>query len=342
MRFLLLCLAACPSGDDTAKDGDTEVGHDSGNDTGDDTGTDTDTDTGDDTAVDTGDDTGELPPPELVAIEWTTLPATDITTRDTLALQVTASFSDGSSTDASAMVSYVSSDEMVLKVYEPGVGQPIWAGSVTVTATLEGHELSATANVTLASATTGDLVFNEVLADGTVDGDPNGDGNPDAVEDEFVEIANASDVTVDLSGYTLVEEDLYYLPRHTFAEGTVLRAGEAIVVFGGGDTSSLAPTNCTAVVAVNGDSALEYGLALNNEGENMSLVDTAGTTVAGFAYGDGTDIEAIEDASYVLSPEVYGTDYTHHTYATGSTGDFSACAYVDGTAYAGHDARYSP
>jgi len=332
MRFLLICLTACPSGEDTAKDGDTDVGTDTG------TGTDTDTGTG----TDTGGDTGEPPPPELLSITWTTLPASDITTRDTLALQVTASYSDGSSTDASTMVSYASSDEMVLKVYEPGVGQPIWAGSVTVTATLEGHELSATANVSLASATTGDLVFNEVLADGTVDGDPNGDGNLDPVEDEFVEIANASDVTVDLSGYTLVEQDLNYLPRHTFAAGTVLRAGEAIVVFGGGDTSSMAPANCTAVVAVNEDSGLPYGLALNNEGESMSLVDTAGTTVAGFAYGDGTDNETIEDASFVLSPDVYGTDYTHHGYAPGSAGDFSVCTYVDGTAYAGHDARYSP
>lgn len=74
-------------------------------------------------------------------------------------------------------------------------------------------------------------------------GDPNGDGASDDVEDELLELANVSDATLDLSGVAIVETDFPTLPRHTFANGTVLRAGEAVVVFGGGSVSRLSKAN---------------------------------------------------------------------------------------------------
>ena len=302
-------------------------------------------DTGDTGQVDDTGDTGETGetgtvPAELISITWTVALPTAITTREPLDLSVTGQYDDGTTADVTGSANFASSDESVLMVYMPGVGQPLFEGSATVTATVDSFELAATVDVSLASAIAGDLVFNEVLADGTVNGDPNSDDTLDPVEDEFVEIANLSDVTVDLSGYTLVEDDFYHLPRHTFAAGTVLQAGQAIVVFGGGDLGALSATNCWFVTAQNEDSALPYGLSLNNAGETIWLNDTSGVGVASFAYGGSSGIDVIEDASYVLSPDVYGTGYTHHTYASASTGDFSPCLFVDGSAYVGPDGRF--
>lgn len=355
MRYLLFPLAffGCPTtpdesgetdkvGTDPEETGDTEDTNP--DDTGD-TGEPVDTSETGGTA-ETGDtaETGETGSvePLLTGVSWDFTEQT-INTRDNLLVVVTATFDDGSHQDVTAVSAWATSDEAVAKVYEAGTVQTIGAGNVTVSATYGGTELSGLLTVEVIAAAPGDLVFNEVLADGTVDGDPNDDGNADSIEDEYLEIANYGDVTVDLSGCTIIEDDFYTgLPRHTFAEGTILRAGEAIVVFGGGDASSLAAENVQFVVATNSDSGLQYGLSLNNEGEYVALHDPAGNVLASMAYGDGTDVEAIEDASMVLSPDVWGTEYTHHAYATGSTSDYSVGTYVDGTAFPGVDGRYAP
>ncbi len=329
MRFLfLLGLLACDSGKETGDTADTDTG-------------DTDTDTGD---TDTGDtdsgDTADTAEPVLDGVSWDYTEQT-ITTRDRLAVVVTAHYDDGSTADVSAEAVYTSSDEGVVKSYAVGWFQPLNEGVSTIGASYAGVDMSGVLTVGIVPATNADLVINEVLSDGTVDGDPNGDGEPHAVTDEFIEIANLSDVTVDLSGCTIIEDDFYTgLPRHTFADGTTLRAGEAIVVFGGGDVSAMTAANVQFVSAVNGDSGLEYGLSFNNEGEHIDLLDPTGGILASFAYGEGTGVDAIEDASMVLTPDVWGTSYTHHSYATGSVGDFSPGTFVDGSAFPGPDGRY--
>ena len=278
----------------------------------------------------------------LTGIVWDYVD-TNITTRDRVTVVVTASFDDGSTADVTAAAAYSTEDSAVLKVYTPGVFQPIDSGYVAIGANYGGFDVTGALNVSLVPATNADLVFNEVLADGTVDGDPNGDGRLDSVEDEFVEIANLSAVTVDLSGCTIVEDDFGSdIPRHTFAEGTVLRAGEAIVVFGGGMVGGNSAPNVTFLAAQNADDALRYGLSLNNEGERVSLLDPTGGILTTFSYGAGGDIDAIEDASMVRSPDVTGGTWTHHTYAAGSTGDFSPGHYVDGSDFPGPDGIYAP
>ena len=64
-----------------------------------------------------------------------------------------------------------------------------------------------------------------------------------------------------------MEDDFPFTPRHTFAAGTILRAGEAIALFGGGDVSTLSGDHVSYTTAVNDDPGLENGLSLNNEGE---------------------------------------------------------------------------
>lgn len=371
MRFFLLpfALIGCPgtpadSGsddkpdtdtgepDDTNETGDTEETGDSGDsaDTGRvDTGDTADTawtDSGD--SADTGwNDSGEtgdtaVVEPILMSVSWDFTEQT-INTRDALLVAVTATWDDGSTTDVTAESTYASTDEWVAKIYTAGRIQPLGEGVVTVSASYGGMDVTGALTVEVVAAVAGDLVFNEILADGTVDGDPNGDGIIESAEDEYLEIANYSDVTVDLSGLTIVEDDFYTgLPRHTFAEGTFLRAGEAIVVFGGGDVSSLVADNVQFLVAANADSGLQYGLSLNNEGEYVELQDATGTLITSVWYGPSGTFDAVEDASMVLTPDVWGTTYTHHKYATGSISDYSVGLFVDGTAFPGPDGRYGP
>ncbi|MGH8527175.1 MAG: lamin tail domain-containing protein, partial [Gammaproteobacteria bacterium] len=84
------------------------------------------------------------------------------------------------------------------------------------------------------------VLINEVLADPPdgIAGDANHDGVRDGTHDEFVELVNgtASDV-IGLGGWTIrtrATGSTTETTRFTFALGTSLPAGEAIVVFGGG------------------------------------------------------------------------------------------------------------
>ncbi len=312
MTLLLLSLLAC-SGD---KQGDTAPATNTGTDPTDDTGTET------------------TPPAVWVSLSLSAN-VTALTTRDVATLTATATDDAGATLDVTGEVSWSSSAPLLLDVFTSGVAQPIDPGTATVTATFDGS-LTATVDltVTLAAAQAGDLVFNEVLVDATVDGDPNGDGTVDATQDEYVEIASVR-ATVDLSGVTIIEDDFPFLPRHTFAPGTVLHAGEVIVVFGGGDVSTLSADNASFYVANAEDAGLEYGLSLENSAETVLLMAPDATTIlASIAYGtDETPV--VEDASLVLDPEVVGTEYTHHLYAPDSAGAYSPGTMVTGTAFPG-------
>ena len=214
-------------------------------------------------------------------------------------------------------------------------------GSVAVSGAWGGEEASLDLTINLSAPTEGDLVFNEILADATVDGDPNGDGETDRVQDEFVEIANASGVAVDLSGL-MIAESWYqvYNPRHTFAEGSKLKAGEAIVVFGGGDVSNLSEENVQFLVVENADPGEEYGLALDDDGDTVYLYAADETTILasvsfGFASPDGS-VPAATDESIVLSPDVTGSEYVAHSDASGSS-MYSPGTYADGSGFPGVD-----
>ena len=98
---------------------------------------------------------------------------------------------------------------------------------------------------------------------------------------EFVELVNPGSVEVNLSGWTISDASSV---RHTFADGTVLGAGQAIVVFGG--EAGIPAGLPNAVAASTGR------LDLSNSGETLTLQDAAATTVD----------------TAVLSSSVTGTD----------------------------------
>ncbi|GMV43079.1 MAG: hypothetical protein AMXMBFR64_47950 [Myxococcales bacterium] len=160
------------------------------------------------------------------------------------------------------------------------------------------------------------VILNEVLADppdGTK-GDANKDGKRSADQDEFVEIVNTSTFGADLSGWTLSDSQAV---RFTFPDGTWLRAGGAVVVFGGGKTNKL---------AAKGDPQLfvSKGLGLNNGGDQVRLVAADGSTIDQVTFGK----EGGKDRSLVRStdgdPKAPYIQHKGSAYSPGTRSDGTA------------------
>ena len=179
----------------------------------------------------------------------------------------------------------------------------------------------------------GVLIINEVLTDGAVDGDPNGDGDaPDPMGDEFVEMVNAGDSDLDISGFQLFDTDMPFVARHTFPEGTSIAPGDAMVVFGGG-TAPDDLEHAQFQVANANDPGIPLGLALNNDGDALTVFDADGLHVATFAYGPGAALEAVTDESVARKPDITG-EWMGHTWAAGSPDAlFSPGTKSDGTSF---------
>ena len=166
------------------------------------------------------------------------------------------------------------------------------------------------------------IIINEILADPGADlaGDANGDGIKGTYDDEFIELVNGSDSTVDLTGWTLSDSSSV---RHLFPAGTVLDPYAALVVFGGGSPSgsfggALAQTASTG------------SLLLNNTGDSIILNDGTVDIVTVSYGGEGND-----DQSLTLNPDIIGALFVKHSTATGSGGAlFSPGTMVDGTPFA--------
>ncbi len=143
------------------------------------------------------------------------------------------------------------------------------------------------------------LIINEIYADVAVSliGDANGDGIRSAREDEFIELFNNGDTTLDISGYKIIVGDLI---KHEFSTETLLSPKSFIVVFGGGTPNGLF-----------GDSPIRLAsggsLGLSNSGATIILQDTNEITLDSLTYA-ATNI----DASLVRTPEFEG-DFLPHT-----------------------------
>jgi endonuclease/exonuclease/phosphatase family metal-dependent hydrolase len=110
---------------------------------------------------------------------------------------------------------------------------------------------------------TGQLIINEIMA--------NEPGS--ATAGEFVEILNGTSASVSLAGFTISDATGV---RHTFASGTTLAAGKAIVVFAG---ASAIPGGLTNAVAASTGS-----LILGNSGDTVTLKNSSGASVNSFTY----------------------------------------------------------
>jgi hypothetical protein len=151
----------------------------------------------------------------------------------------------------------------------------------------------------------GELLINEFLADPAdgLAGDANCDGVRDPYDDEFIELVNVSSATLLLAGVTVA--DTSYV-RHTFAPGTDLAPGKAIVVFGGGTPGCTAwPSDVQVVEASTGVTGLD------NDGETLTLTGATGTLLLTVTYG----AEASWNESMTLSPDLDDEDAAPTTVA---------------------------
>lgn len=173
------------------------------------------------------------------------------------------------------------------------------------------------------------ILINEFMADPDVTaGDANGDGTPNATQDEFVEIVNAGGSPVSIDGFTISDSTSI---RFTFPSGKTIPAGEAAVVFGGGaPTGSFGNASANGLVFAIGG----VGLSLANGGDSIVLKDNAGAVVASLTFGSA---EGSANQSITRSPDV-GGGFVPHSTAPGSGGTlFSPGARVNGRGFVSPD-----
>lgn len=252
--------------------------------------------------------------------------------RDLGEARALASWSDGSSTDVSAEVSWSVDDAEVAGMWVAGELRPLGPGETTLRASW-GLEASAAVTVTgVGTPLEGELVFNEILFDPASGADVNGDGNADTTEDEFVEIVNISTTTLDLEGVEVYDGDNAGW-RHRFGS-TVLMPGEAVVLFGMGSVT-LSEPHASFAVCDDGTNGLDIGLALSNDGDEIRL-ELDGSRLARASYASG----AASDAALVLDPELSGSSYGEHPH-TGATA-WSPGTLSDGSPMPGPAGIFAP
>jgi hypothetical protein len=130
----------------------------------------------------------------------------------------------------------------------------------------------------------GRIIINEILA--------NEPGS--ATAGEFVELVNVGAASVDLSGWKLWDGTS---ARHTFAAGTVLAPGKALVVFG---AASGIPAGLTNAVA-----ASTATLNLANTTDTVTVKNAAGTNIDTFTYG--SSLASADGVSMNRGPDTSAT-----------------------------------
>jgi hypothetical protein len=182
--------------------------------------------------------------------------------------------------------------------------------------------------LSFSSGTMAQLKINEILYDPSntaLEGDANGDGAYDQVQDEFIEFVNTGDSDLDVSKYKIfdrVKSTGIRTRRHTMVNNLVIPPNGALVVFGGG-----------TAVGTFGGARVEIdlgttGLSLGNSGEVVILEDSLGNVV------DSIDTDALSDnpnESYTRNPDVTGTFVQHGTIPPGKL--FSPGLKTDGSPF---------
>ena len=143
------------------------------------------------------------------------------------------------------------------------------------------------------------VIINEFYADVALGlaGDANGDGIRDAKEDEFIELVNSTDSTIDLKNYSIWVGGQ---SRHQFENSTMLSPHSAIVIFGGGSPKGVFG-NSLVTTASSG------ALGLGNGGVKVELKDASNIIIEEFTYPS-------ENAhiSWTRYPDVIGGFISHN------------------------------
>lgn len=172
------------------------------------------------------------------------------------------------------------------------------------------------------------VLINEILFDPPTGKDVNGDGKSDQLlEEEFVELVNITDRTIELGGATLSDS---VQVRYTFPTPTTLAPKQSVVVFGGG-----APKGFPAdikVLAVPAGGFGGQGLSLNNAGDTVLLRSSDGAVIDSVTYpaacvacADGINQSVTRQTELNRN-----TRFIAHNKATGAVGLYSPGRRVNG------------
>ena len=152
-----------------------------------------------------------------------------------------------------------------------------------------------------------DLVISEVYPNPAIGdaGDTNGDGEPHAYQDEFVEVANLGEQPIDISGYFLGDDDASVDRLFRFPDNTVLDTQAVVVLFGGGEV----PVS-NRFFADDG----RIGDGLTNGGDTVQLLaPDSSTVVVSMVYERstrGVSFARDDDGNYRLHNEIYAEEST--------------------------------
>lgn len=187
--------------------------------------------------------------------------------------------------------------------------------SAAVSITVEDDDVAATVQ----------LIINELLYDPSnsgLAGDANGDGQYSQAEDEFVEFVNLSTQPIDLSGFKIYDTENFVTktPRHIIPANTVIPAGGAFVVFGGGT-----PTGSFGGAVV--QTSTTGNMNLNNAGDEIILTNPSDSVVLSL---DITPYSDNPNESITRNPDITG-DFEQHGANTPLL--FSPGTKIDGSSF---------
>jgi hypothetical protein len=130
-----------------------------------------------------------------------------------------------------------------------------------------------------------DVLINEMLANPATDW--NGNGDVSGMDDEFIELYNSGNQSVDISGYVLKDAVFRSTPgEYTLPSGTSIGPGEFLVIF-----------------------VSKSGVFQGNDGDAISLSDPSGNLVDEMEYDSTT-----EDVSFIRIPD--GGEWMNSTIPT--------------------------
>ena len=227
--------------------------------------------------------------------------------------------------------------DRVLPATLPGLDEihvrlpPTLRGAGKVNLSVKANEIDGNVAATvIGGSSLRDIMINEVLADPPdgFAGDANHDGTRDSSADEFIELVNSTVRDIDLSGYLLQTRSLSSttdVVRHRFASRTILPAGTALVVFGGGTINQASFEGAQVMKASTG------GLSLNNSGGAVILRDASNAIVTSITYGTAAGVPANANQSITRFPDVLGSFVLHQLASNMQA--FSPGTRVDGTPF---------
>mgnify|MGYP000026182885 CR=1 FL=1 len=186
----------------------------------------------------------------------------------------------------------------------------------------------------------GNIVINEALADPPTGaaGDANKDGTRSSTADEFVELVNVTGKDLKLDGVFLTEKGSSPKVLFTFGKGLVLKAGKAVVIFGGGMTSDKQVNTGkphtkfggALVYTVKASATRSTGLSLTNTGKTLVLKNASKVELNAFTYGG--NCSGNKDQSVTRKPDGTGS-CALHTSASPTKSKFSPGTRTNGKSF---------